>query len=110
MLLEIPTRNDLPSYNQLIQLDGVNYYIFLYFNPRMDNGAGKWFISIADQNQNLLAGPVPVVSTWPLFDRFVELSIPPGMVYAFDTSGQNLDPGQFDLGDRVRLMYLEAGS
>jgi hypothetical protein len=34
----------------------------------------------------------------------------PGTLFAFDTSGNNADPGQFDLGANVRLYYLEAGT
>lgn len=107
MLIEIPTRTDLPSYEMTVTLDGTNYIIALYFNPRIDDNTGKWFISLSDQNRNLLIGPVPVVVSWGLFDRFIDLQVLPGTVFAFDTSGQTLDPGQFDLGDRVRLFYLE---
>ena len=109
-LLEIPTRNDLPSYEQAVKLDGTQYILALYFNPRIDNGNGKWFITLADQNRNMLVGPVPLVASWCLFDRFTDLVQLPGTLFCFDTSGQELDPGQFDLGSRVRLFYLEAGS
>lgn len=108
MIVEIPTRNDLPSYEMSVPLDGVTYIVALYFNPRINDGQGKWFISLSDQNRNLLVGPVPVIVTWGLFDRFVDLVTLPGTIFAFDTSGQDIDPGQFDLGDRVRLYYIEA--
>lgn len=110
MLVEIPTRNDLPSYEMIVPLDGTNYTISLYFNPRINNGQGKWFLVLADENRNLLVGPVPVVANWALVDRFVELGIPPGTVFCFDTTGADEDPTQFSLGARHRLYYLEAGS
>lgn len=109
-LIEIPTRNDLPSYEQVVKLDGVPYTIALYFNPRLAGGAGKWQATLADQNRNMLVGPVAVVVGWPLFDRFIDRVDLPGTIFAFDTAGNDEDPGQFDLGDRVRLFYLEAGS
>lgn len=109
-LLEIPTRNDLPSYEQTVNLDGTSYILALYFNPRINNSTGKWMLTLADQNRNMLIAPIAVVASWPLFDRFINLANLPGTIFAFDTSGQNLDPGQFDLGDRVRLYYLEGGS
>lgn len=109
-LLEIQTRNDLPAYEQQVKLEGKNYIIALYFNPRMAGGAGKWLATLADQNRNMLVGPVPVVVNWPLFDKYVDLVSLPGMIFAFDSSGNNEDPGQFDLGDRVRLFYLESGT
>lgn len=109
-LLEITTRTDLPSYEQKVRLDGVNYILALYFNPRLADGAGKWLLTLADQNRNMLIAPVVVVVAWPLFDRFSELAPLPGTIFALDTSGRNEDPGQFDLGSRVRLFYLEGDS
>lgn len=105
-ILECPTRNDLPSYNYVISLDSVNYMLDFKFNSRMQ----KWFISLSDQFSNQIIAPVPIVSTWGLFDRFVGNSVPAGTLFAFDSSGQNLDPGRYDLGDRVRLFYAEAGT
>ena len=109
-LLEVPTDNRLPIYEQNVQLDGTQYIIALYFNPRINNGQGKWCLTLADQNRNMLVGPVPIVVNWPLFDRFVDLVDLPGTLFAFDTSGNNADPGQFELGANVRLYYLEAGT
>jgi hypothetical protein len=110
-LQEIPTDNTgLPSYEEAIVLDGTQYIIALYFNPRINDGEGKWFLTLADQNRNMLVAPVPITVNWPLVDRFIDLVELPGTIFAFDTSGNNEDPGQFDLGSRVRLYYLEANS
>ena len=40
---------------------------------------------------------------WTLFDSNEDLPI--GLFLVFDTEGLQLNPGEFDLGDRVRLMY-----
>lgn len=109
-LLEIPTRNDLPSYEEQVTLDGTPYILQFYFNPRTADGIGKWYVTLADRNRNMLCSPVPVVVNWPLFDRFVEEIDMPGTIFAFDTTGNNTDPAQFDLGNTVRLFYLEGGS
>lgn len=108
--LEIPTRNDLPAYEQQVTLEGQTYTVQLYFNPRINDGAGKWLLTLADKNRNMLVGPMPITVNWPLVDRFFaeDNNSPPGTIFAFDTSGQNKDPGQFDLGSRVRLIYLES--
>lgn len=105
-ILECPTRNDLPSYFYVINLDSVNYGLSFKFNSRM----GYWFVALYDAFQNIIVSPVPVICTEPLFNRFVECAIPPGTLFAFDSSGQNLDPGRFDLGDRVRIYYMESGT
>lgn len=109
-LVEIQTYNDIPYYEQAVILDGVIYAIDLYFNQRINDGVGKWMITLSDPNRKMICGPVPVIVSTPLFDRFVEFAIPPGTIFAFDTSGKDIDPGQFDLGDRVRLYYLEVAS
>lgn len=108
-LIEVPTRNDLPAYNYIAKLDGVNYKLSYVFNPRLGD-VGKWTVALSDQVGNPLVGPVVIVATWPLFNRFKANGIFPGTLFAFDTSGQNEDPGQFDLGNRVRMLYLEAGT
>lgn len=103
-LLECPTRNDLPSYNYVISLDGTNYGLSFTYNSRM----GKWLLELTDAFQNSIIAPVPVVAMWPLFDRFVGNAIPPGRLFCYDSSGQNLDPSRYDLGDRCRIYYDEA--
>lgn len=105
-LLECPTRNDLPAYSYTIQLDGVTYTLSFNFNPRM----GVWFISLGDGFGNPICASVPVTVMWPLFDRFVAVAIPPGRIFAYDTTNSNTDPGEFDLGDRVRILYDEAST
>jgi len=107
-LLEIPTSNQIPTYEFGTTLDGTNYILQLYFNPRMNNGAGEWMLSISDKSRNLIVAPVPCVVSEGLFNRFIDLAIPSGTVFTFDTSGNTEDAGQFDLGNRVRLFYLES--
>ena len=103
--LELPTNKALPAYKYVITLEGLAYEFKYQFNERM----GKWFVSIGDPIGNPLIAPVPIVASWPLFDRFKNALLPPGTVYAFDTSGALQDPGRFDLGDRVRMVYKESG-
>lgn len=104
--VECLTRKDLPSYQYLVNLDSVSYTLTFTYNIRM----GKWFLQLSDSLGNPLVGQVPITSTFPLFDRFKEQSIPAGTLFAFDSSGQDLDAGRFDLGDRVRLLYAEEGT
>jgi hypothetical protein len=108
--LELPTRVGPTPYNYVVKLDGVDYMLDYYFNPRLAGGKGQWMIGLFDAQSNLLVGHVAVVATWPLFNRFKANGVPPGTIFCFDTSGQNKDPGQFDLGDRCRIFYIEAGT
>jgi hypothetical protein len=105
-IIECPTKNDLPAYQYVISLDGTNYTLTFTFNDRM----GKWFLNLGDATNNPIINQVPIIASMPLFNRFVGAAIPPGTLFAFDTSGQDMDPGRFDLGDRVRLLYAEEGT
>lgn len=105
-LLETPTRKDLPSYQYVINLEGTNYTLTFTFNDRM----GKWFLNLGDSKNTTIISQVPIIASWPLFDRFIADAVPPGTLFAFDSSGTSTDPGRFDLGDRVRLIYAELGS
>ena len=102
--LELPTRKDLPAYDYNIVLDGTTYILRFTFNDRM----GKWFFSISDQTDTPIINPVPVVSDWDVVGRFTFSNLPLGTLIFVDTSGKSEDPGRFDLGDRVRLLYEEA--
>lgn len=111
-LVECPTQNSLPSYQYVIPLDGSTYTLTFTWNPRINDGQGKWFLDLGDGNGNEIVNQVPIVAGWPLFDRFNELPIPPGTLFCFDSSGQNMDPGQFDLGSnsRCQIFYATAGT
>lgn len=105
-ILQLTAQNNLPSFRYTILLDGTNYTLTYTFNSRM----GKWFLDLADAVGNEIVSQVPIIASWPLFDRFNDLAVPPGTLFAFDTSGQDLDPGQFDLGDRVLIFYATEGT
>lgn len=105
-IVQCPTQNNLPSFQYVINLDGTNYTLTFTYNIRMS----KWFLNLADGVGNVIISQVPMVSDWPLFDRFNEAAIPPGTIFPWDTSGQDLDAGQFDLGARVLLYYAEVGT
>lgn len=104
--IEAPTNNRLPAYQYTILFEGTTYTLSYTFNSRMN----KWLVDLADSVGNQLASQVPVVSSWFLFNRFKALTVPPGTLFAFDTSGQDEDPGRFDLGDRVRMLYATEGT
>lgn len=105
-LLEIPTRKDLPIYHYTVTLDGTTYQLRYTWNDRMS----KWFVSVSDAGGTALIDNVPLVANWPIIDRFRVLGQPLGSLVVFDSSLQNLDPARFDLGDRVRMFYLEEAS
>lgn len=104
--VQLPTRTNLPAYRYRIELDGTVYVLDYEYNSRMD----KWLLQVEDEEGDVLIAHVPIVVNWPLFKRFVQQTLPPGVIAAYDSSNQNTDPGRFDLGARVKAVYRESGS
>lgn len=100
--LEIPTRSDLTHYKLSVDLDGKSFTIELRWSPR----ASAWFMALGDaEGTPLLTGIRVVVDTF-FFSRYRDASFPLGDIFAYDTSSQQEDPGETDLGRRVMLLYL----
>jgi uncharacterized protein DUF6983 len=113
MALTIPLRTDLFSYTQSLVLDGASVDLWLSYNTRDT----RWYWSLyltstpfdADGGRVPIIGGLPVTVSWPFWRQFRYLaSLPGGDLLALDESGQGLDPGQFDLGNRVQLYYMTA--
>lgn len=102
MPVVIPNRTDVPKYTLEVALDNVTFRLGFHWNDR----AGAWFMSIADVNGTPLLSGRRVVVGFPLISRFRDPRLPAGDFNAVDTSGQKLEAGPNDLGDRVRLLYF----
>jgi hypothetical protein len=91
------------SWSSIVPFDGTEYFLFFDWSAR----ESVWYLSILDQNQNVLAGGIPIVVTWPLLRRFwSNPALPQGCLMAVDLTGQNRDiAAQTDLGQRVLLTY-----
>jgi hypothetical protein len=100
----IPTRTDLESYTERVELDSVMFELTLTWNTREE----VWMLSIADADGVALASGVKVVVDYPLFRSVSNADMPAGTMMALDTSGAGLDPGLNELGERVLLMYRDA--
>lgn len=101
--LELPVERTLPSFSYQVQLDGTIYTLRYTFNDRM----GKWFLDLRTEIGDPIVEGIPIVSDWDLFGRFRDDRLPPGNLFAFDTSGLSVDPGRYDLGERVSMIYEE---
>lgn len=104
MALEIPLDPELPAYEFTIDLDGRVYRLGFAWNAR----AGAWSMDLGTEAGEPLVMGLKVVANWPLLDRYADPRLPPGVLMSVDTSGDGIDPGRDDLGDRVRIVYLEA--
>jgi hypothetical protein len=85
-------------------LDGREYLLKFRWNGR----AGKWYLSLYDQDESPIYEGIKLVVNFPLLGaRVVDERRPPGELMALDPSSDR-DPGLYDLGTRVILQYIDA--
>lgn len=97
----LPHQRDAARFQYEIDLDGVSVILRFEWNDR----AGGWFLDVLTSTEDPIVSGVRVVVGIPLWNRYRDPRIPPGMLEAIDTSGAGLDPAFADLGDRVVLLY-----
>lgn len=101
----IPCQSDLPHFTFQCELDGITFEFEFRWNER----SSDWFMILRDVDGNVLLGEQRVASNWALASRKrYDPAMPSGSLMCFDTSGQNLDPGLEDLGQRVQILYYSS--
>jgi len=100
----IPVRADLPAYTFQIDLEGKLYTFTFRYNERMD----RWLMDIADENENPLLSGIVILTDYNLIERFKDDALPPGEFFALDESGEQKYAGREDLGNDIKLFYVEA--
>jgi hypothetical protein len=104
MAVTLPLVVDTPYFEVEAQLDGVLYAFEFRWNARV----GQWFLNLADAVRDPIVSGVAVVVDWPLMRRSADPRMPPGALFAVDTTDTQTDPGLSDLGRRVMLVYFTA--
>ena len=103
-VLKIPTRSDLPSYSQKIELDGTIYSLRIRYNERLE----RWVLDIKDQEETPLVMGVVMLTGVALLAQHVAEGAPPGDFVLLHKDGTNTNATRDDLGDLVNLYYVEA--
>jgi hypothetical protein len=104
-VLTIPVRAGVPHQRLFVELEGVTYGLELRWNET----AAAWFASVLDRDGAVLLAGRRVAIGLPLTIRSAhDLRLPPGHLLAIDTAGTDAEPGLADLGERVKLLYIEA--
>lgn len=104
MALEIPIVADVPDFDFQVDLDGATYTIALAWNER----DAAWYLTLQTAEEETILASRKVVIDLPLWSRFKDPRLPPGVLLAIDTTGAGLDAGLDDLGRRVQLLYYSA--
>ncbi len=91
-------------YESEFLLDGEPFRLLTRYNKRVES----WFVSLYDSaGEPICTGRRLTVGNF-LFPWLVGRNRPSGQLLALDTSSQDSDPGELDLGKRVSLMYIDA--
>lgn len=113
MSQSVPTSTTLSDYFQTTSLDGRDYVFRFLYNER----EGSWFFSLFDQDGDPIVQSIKVIVQLPLLRLVTDERKPPGVLLALDTQAPEtdfssstkslaLDPGLFELGERVVLLYF----
>ena len=102
----LPLPTNLPHFEFSVDLDDEVFVLEMRWNER----DSSWYLTIKDSLDTILIAGRKVLVNLPLTSRFRRLGMPKGELIAIDTTGEDLDPGESDLGSRVQLVYFDAAS
>ena len=104
MALIIPCQPGVPHYDMQVVLDDATFTLEFQWNVR----EASWYMHIRDEDSTPLIMGTKVVINFPLAARSVNPKRPAGRFVAQDTTEKQENPGLFDLGERVQLLYYAA--
>lgn len=92
-----------PHFTVQAQLDGSSYALELEWL----DAVGSWFVSLLGPKGEVVLSGLKVVTGWPLTARHRTRGVPPGQL-VFLADGADVPPGRLELGERVKLYYVDA--
>lgn len=92
-----------PHFTVQAQLDGSTYMLELEWLEAV----GSWFVSLYGADGEPVLSGLKVVTNWPITARHRTRGVPPGQLI-FQGDGTTAVPGRLELGERVKLYYIDA--
>ncbi len=102
MSVIIPFSPELSNFSQQITLDSQLFIFEFLWNER----AEQWDMSVLDINEVPLVEGIKLVLNYSLFDQWVDRGLPPGELYAIDTTGEEEKITRNNLGPIIVLSYI----
>lgn len=102
MSVVIPFSTELSNFSQQITLDNSIFRFDFLWNSRGE----QWNLSVLDVDLNPLVEGIKLVLGYPLFDQWVDRGLPPGELFAIDTTGDEIKITRTNLGTIVELIYI----
>lgn len=99
----LPLRNDVSSFSFRTRLAGEDFVFVFRHNQR----EGCWYVDLLDTNNVAIVTGEKVVVGRLLFRACTDERLPAGAFSVVDKTQQDLDPGLFDLGSRVEVIFGE---
>ncbi len=106
MIVSIPTSITESWYEQTSTMDGSKFVLRLMWSER----GRRWYCDMATTDGTVIRSGIKVVADRPLTERMSSDNRPAGEMWCVDRTGGGVDPDLRDLGDRVRLYYVEEES
>ena len=100
-LFTVPISNQVPWQKFKITLSGAIYTLEFRYNTRM----ARWLMNVNDPSNNPILEGVPVLINRNLTGQYTTLSVPAGIFFATDDTGQGNQPTQFSFGIDHTLWY-----
>lgn len=102
MSVVLPFDNTLSNFSEQLTLENELYTFEFIWNER----AEQWDMSILDIDQVSIVEGIKLVLNYDLFDQYPGRGLPPGALFAIDTTGDEKRITRDNIGDVVQLMYL----
>lgn len=103
-LIKIPLRNDIPSYEFKVDLDGTTYTIKIRYNTR----TGIWVMDLYTDNDVAIIVGIPLLVGTIFFDRFTDDRLPEGDMFILNIEDEDAEATRDNLNENVLLLYDEA--
>jgi hypothetical protein len=102
-MIEVPTRSDLNSYSQRVELDGVIYNLNFRFNERLN----LWVMDVLDSDEADILIGLPLLVSTPLMFQYVKAGKPPGDFVVLNRENRtDENPSENNLGTDFKLYYI----
>jgi len=102
MSVVIPFSTEFANFSEQITLDNQLFRFDFLWNGR----AEQWDMSVLDVNLTPLVEGIKLVLGYSLFDQWVDRGLPPGELYAVDTTEEEIRITRTNLGTIVELIYI----
>ena len=100
----LPLTFEFASYEFHTELEGVLYYFKIKYNNRMS----RWTMNILDENEEMIISGVVLITGYNLLAIYQDPRLPPGDFFMYDETGAKQTSTREELGNTVKLFYIES--